>query len=334
MAGLVEHEPMYRHTTFQIGGPAEVFVQPRNLGAFMTALQAARESGLPLTVIGRGSNLLVRDEGVPGVVLCTCGMNGVRVEGRRVIAEAGATMAQLAQAALHAGLTGAEFAAGIPGTVGGGVFMNAGAYDGEMSGIVTRSVYMDEDGGSRALSGAEQAFGYRTSIYKQHPEWVIIEAECLLKPGDRSVYMDEDGGSRALSGAEQAFGYRTSIYKQHPEWVIIEAECLLKPGDPAEIRAKMDDFARRRREKQPLNFPSAGSTFKRPEGYFAGRLIEGAGLKGASVGGAQVSEKHAGFVINHGGATCADVTALIEHIQKTVFDRFGVHLECEVRTIG
>lgn len=285
--GLVEHEPMYRHTTFQIGGPAEVFVQPRNLGAFMTALQVARESGLPLTVIGRGSNLLVRDEGVPGVVLCTCGMNGVRVEGRRVIAEAGATMAQLAQAALHAGLTGAEFAAGIPGTVGGGVFMNAGAYDGEMSGIVTRSVYMDENGGSCALSGAEQAFGYRTSIYKQHPEWVIIEAECLLKP-----------------------------------------------GDPAEIRAKMDDFARRRREKQPLNFPSAGSTFKRPEGYFAGRLIEGAGLKGASVGGAQVSEKHAGFVINHGGATCADVTALIEHIQKTVFDRFGVHLECEVRTIG
>lgn len=285
--GLVEHEPMYRHTTFQIGGPAEVFVQPRNLGAFMTALQVARESGLPLTVIGRGSNLLVRDEGVPGVVLCTCGMNGVRVEGRRVIAEAGATMAQLAQAALHAGLTGAEFAAGIPGTVGGGVFMNAGAYDGEMSGIVTRSVYMDENGGSCALPGAEQAFGYRTSIYKQHPEWVIIEAECLLKP-----------------------------------------------GDPAEIRAKMDDFARRRREKQPLNFPSAGSTFKRPEGYFAGRLIEGAGLKGASVGGAQVSEKHAGFVINHGGATCADVTALIEHIQKTVFDRFGVHLECEVRTIG
>ena len=285
--GLVEHEPMYRHTTFQIGGPAEVFVQPRNLGAFMTALQVARESGLPLTVIGRGSNLLVRDEGVPGVVLCTCGMNGVRVEGRRVIAEAGATMAQLAQAALHAGLTGAEFAAGIPGTVGGGVFMYAGAYDGEMSGIVTRSVYMDENGGSCALSGAEQAFGYRTSIYKQHPEWVIIEAECLLKP-----------------------------------------------GDPAEIRAKMDDFARRRREKQPLNFPSAGSTFKRPEGYFAGRLIEGAGLKGASVGGAQVSEKHAGFVINHGGATCADVTALIEHIQKTVFDRFGVHLECEVRTIG
>ena len=285
--GLIEGEPMYRHTTFQIGGAAEVFVQPRNLGAFMTALQAARESGLPLTVIGRGSNLRVRDEGVPGVVLCTCGMNGVRVEGCRVIAEAGASMAQFAYAALRAGLTGAEFAAGIPGTVGGGVFMNAGAYDGQMADIVTRSVFMDGEGGSRVLTGAEQGFGYRTSIYKQHPDWVIIEAECVLKP-----------------------------------------------GDPGEIRAKMDDFARRRREKQPLNFPSAGSTFKRPEGHFAGRLIEDAGLKGASVGGAQVSEKHAGFVINHGGATCADVTALIAHIQKTVLERFGVQLECEVRLIG
>lgn len=285
--GLIEGEPMSRHTTFQIGGAAEIFVQPRNLGAFMTALQAARESGLPLTVIGRGSNLLVRDEGVPGVVLCTCGMNGVRVEGRHVIAEAGASMAQLAQAALRAGLTGAEFAAGIPGTVGGGVFMNAGAYDGQMADIVTRSVFMDGEGGSRSLTGEEHAFGYRASAYKQHPDWVIIEAECVLKP-----------------------------------------------GDPAEIRAKMDDFARRRREKQPLNFPSAGSTFKRPEGYFAGRLIEDAGLKGASVGGAQVSEKHAGFVINHGGATCADVTALIEHIQKIVLEQFGVKLECEVRLIG
>ncbi|MBP3311590.1 MAG: UDP-N-acetylmuramate dehydrogenase [Butyricicoccus sp.] len=285
--GLIEREPMSRHTTFQIGGAAEIFVQPRNLGAFMTALQAARESGLPLTVIGRGSNLLVRDEGVPGVVLCTCGMNGVRVEGRRVIAEAGASMAQLAQAALRAGLTGAEFAAGIPGTVGGGVFMNAGAYDGQMADIVTRSVFMDGEGGSWSLTGEEHAFGYRASVYKQHPDWVIIEAECVLKP-----------------------------------------------GDPAEIRAKMDDFARRRREKQPLNFPSAGSTFKRPEGYFAGRLIEDAGLKGASVGGAQVSEKHAGFVINHGGATCADVTALIEHIQKIVLEQFGVKLECEVRLIG
>ena len=285
--GLLQNEPMHHHTTFQIGGAAEIFVRPRNLGAFMTALQAARESNAPLTVIGRGSNLLVKDAGVPGIVLCTCGMNGVRVEGRRVIAEAGATMAQFAQAALHAGLTGAEFAAGIPGTIGGGVFMNAGAYDGQMADIVTRSVFMDEEGGSRVLCGAEHAFGYRGSIYKEHPGWVIIEIECVLKP-----------------------------------------------GDPAEIRAKMEEFSRRRREKQPLNFPSAGSTFKRPQGYFAGRLIEDAGLKGASVGGAQVSEKHAGFIINHGGATCADVTALIERVQQTVFEKFGVRLECEVRLIG
>lgn len=285
--GLIEQEPLRLHTTFQIGGNAEIFAQPRNLGAFLTALQAARESGLPLTVIGRGSNLLVRDEGVAGVVLCTCGMNGVRVEGNRVIAEAGATMKQMAYAALHAGLAGAEFAAGIPGTVGGGVFMNAGAYGGQMDSVVTRSVYVD---------GA--------------------------------------GSSRVLTGAAHAFGYRRSAYKDNPDWVIIEAELTLKPGDPEEIRAKMNDFARRRREKQPLNFPSAGSVFKRPEGCFAGQLIEDAGLKGKTIGGAQVSEKHAGFIINHGGATCADVTALIAQIQKTVYEKFGVHLECEIRTIG
>ena len=284
---LREGEPMSRHTTFQIGGPAGVFVQPRNLGAFMTVLQAARESGLPLTVIGRGSNLLVRDEGVEGVALCTCGLNGVRVTGSRIVAEAGATMAQLAQAALHAGLTGAEFAAGIPGTVGGGVFMNAGAYGGQIADLTVRSVFIDGEGKSRALTGAEHAFGYRASVYRKHPDWVILETEFALKP-----------------------------------------------GNPAEIRAKMDDFARRRREKQPLNYPSAGSTFKRPEGYFAGQLIEQAGLKGASSGGAQVSEKHAGFIINQGGATSADVMALIARIQDTVREKFGVQLECEVRVIG
>lgn len=285
--GLRKDEPLRLHTTFQIGGAAEFFVQPRNLGAFMTALQTARESGLPLTVIGRGSNLLVKDTGIRGVVLCTCGMNGVRVEGNRVIAEAGATMKQMAFAALHAGLTGAEFAAGIPGTVGGGVFMNAGAYGGQMENIATRSVFVDGEGASRILTGGEHQFAYRMSAYKQHPDWVIIEAELALEK-----------------------------------------------GDPAAIRAKMDDFAKRRREKQPLNFPSAGSVFKRPEGFFAGQLIEEAGLKGVSIGGAQVSEKHAGFIINHGGATCADVTNLIAHVQKTVLERFGIPLECEVRTIG
>lgn len=286
--GLIEGEPMKNHTTFQIGGPADVFVQPRSLAAFICTLTAARDAGLPVTVIGRGSNLLVSDTGVDGVVLCTCGLNAVRVEGSRIYAQAGATLAQVAKAALHAGLTGAEFAAGIPGTVGGGVFMNAGAYGGQMADIVTRSVYVDGQGGSCALDSAQA----------------------------------------------HAFGYRTSIYKQHPDWVAVEAEFTLEPGDPEAIRAAMDDYARRRREKQPLNYPSAGSTFKRPEGYFAGRLIEDAGLKGASVGGAQVSEKHAGFVINQGSATCQDVSALIEHIQKTIYEKFGVQLECEVRRIG
>lgn len=285
--GLIQREPLNLHTTFQIGGDAEIFAQPCHVDAFMTALQTARASGLPLTIIGRGSNLLVRDEGIAGVVLCTCGMNGVRVEGNRVIAEAGATMKQMAYAALHAGLAGAEFAAGIPGTIGGGVFMNAGAYGGQMDSIVTRSVYVDGKGDTRALTGQEHAFGYRKSAYKENTDWIIIEAELTLQP-----------------------------------------------GKPEEIQAKMTDFARRRREKQPLNFPSAGSVFKRPEGGFAGQLIENAGLKGKSIGGAQVSEKHAGFIINQGGATCADVTALIAHIQKTVYDKFGVHLECEVRTIG
>ena len=285
--GLIEGEPMKKHTTFQIGGPAEIFVQPRSLGAFLTVFTAARATGAPLTVVGRGSNLLGSDAGVEGIVLCTCGINGVRVEGNHIRAEAGATLAQVAQAALHAGLTGAEFAAGIPGTVGGGVFMNAGAYDGQLADLVTQSVYLDETGASRVLRGEEHRFGYRMSAYKEHPDWVVMEAEFALQP-----------------------------------------------GDPAQIRAKMDDFARRRREKQPLNYPSAGSTFKRPEGYFAGRLIEDAGLKGASVGGAQVSEKHAGFVINQGNATCADVAGLIAHIQQTVYEKFGVRLECEVRRIG
>lgn len=285
--GFIRRQPLKLHTTFQIGGEAEIFAQPCSRAAFMAALRAAREMGLPLHIIGRGSNLLVQDEGVAGVVLCTCGMSGVRVEGECIIAEAGASMKQMALAALEAGLTGAEFAAGIPGTIGGGVFMNAGAYGGQMENIVTRSVYVDGEG----------------EIGSLHAE-------------------------------QHAFGYRKSAYKENPDHVILEAEFRLQPGNPAAIRAKMNDFARRRREKQPLNFPSAGSVFKRPEGKFAGQLIENAGLKGKTIGGAQVSEKHAGFIINQGDATCADVTALIAHIQKTVYDMFGVHLECEVRTIG
>lgn len=281
------NEPMSAHTTFQIGGPAQVFVQPRTERALLGALCAAAKAGGGPIVIGRGSNLLVRDEGVSGVVICTCGLNGVHVEENRIIAGAGATLSQVAQAAFHAGLTGAEFAAGIPGTLGGGVYMNAGAYDGQMADLVAASIYADPEG-------------------KLH----------------------------RLEGAAQGFGYRSSIYRGHPDWTVVSAELELKPGDPAAIGNKMADFAQRRREKQPLNYPSAGSTFKRPAGYFAGQLIEQAGLKGLRIGGAQVSEKHAGFLVNLGGATCADMLSLIEAVKQRVAAQSGVKLECEIRLIG
>ncbi len=286
-AGIIENEPMCKHTTFQVGGNAEIFAKPRNIGAFMTVLQAAKECQMPLTVIGRGSNLLVSDNGIKGLVLCTCGISGIKVEGSRIIADAGATMAQLARAAYNSGLTGAEFAAGIPGTVGGGVFMNAGAYDGQLSDLVVQSVFMDEEGNSRRITNIEHRFAYRNSIFKHHPDWIIIQTEFVLKPANQQ-----------------------------------------------DIKDKMDDFAQRRRNKQPLNYPSAGSTFKRPQGHFAGKLIEDAGLKGARMGGAMVSEKHAGFVVNIGNATCQDVAGLIGHIQQTVKNQFNVELECEVRILG
>ena len=246
-----------------------------------------RGAGVPLYVIGRGSNLLVRDEGVRGAVLCTAEMHEITITGSStIVAEAGASLFSIASTALRQGLAGAEFAAGIPGTLGGAVFMNAGAYGGQMADLIMRTHYLDSDG----------------------------------KPG-------------VIEGDAHGFGYRESIFKAHPDWTILRAELRLAPGSPASIREKMQDYAQRRREKQPLEFPSAGSTFKRPEGYFAGKLIQDSGLMGYAVGGAQVSEKHAGFLINRGGATCADMLALIEHVQKTVLQNFGVELQCEVRLI-
>lgn len=282
-----KNEPMAQHTTFQIGGPADVFLLPHTAQAFAESIRMARVCAVPLIRIGRGSNLLVGDQGIRGAVVSTCALNGVRVHGDQVIAEAGATLAQVAQAALRAELSGLEFAAGIPGTVGGGVFMNAGAYGGQMSDVVTRTLYMDRSGHTHLLCGEEHKFGYRTSVF----------------------------------GANE-------------DWTVIGVEMRLQKGEAKQIKEKMDDFAARRREKQPLNYPSAGSTFKRPEGHFAGQLIEQAGMKGAVVGGAQVSAKHAGFIVNCGGATCADVEALIAKVQQAVLQNSGVHLECEVRRLG
>ena len=281
------NEPMSRHTTFAIGGPADLFVMPKTIAELTTALSVVREHELPLLVLGNGSNMLVSDDGVRGTVICTIGLDEVRVgEDCRVTAEAGALLSRVARRAQRAGLTGAEFSAGIPGRLGGAVFMNAGAYDGQMAGIV-----------------------------------------------EKTEYLDGVGARHVLEGEAHGFGYRRSAFRAHPEWTVLRSTLRLRPGDPTAIQLKMADLAQRRRDKQPLNYPSAGSTFKRPEGYFAGRLIEDAGLKGVSVGGAQVSEKHAGFLINRGGASCDDMLRLIELVQSRVREAFGVELECEVRII-
>lgn len=284
---VMADEPMRRHTTFAIGGPADLFVVPKTPEQLTKALRVIRDCGLPLLLLGNGSNMLVSDAGYRGAVVCMTEMDDVRaVEDGRLIAQAGALLGRVSRRAQRAGLTGAEFAGGIPGSVGGAVFMNAGAYDGQMAGIVEKTEYLDGEGEMHTLVGEEHCFGYRTSAFRTHPEWTVV---------------------------------RTTM--------------RLHPGDPAAILDKMNDLAQRRRDKQPLNFPSAGSTFKRPEGYFAGRLIEDAGLKGMTVGGAQVSEKHAGFLINRGGATCDDMLRLIELVQQRVREQFGVELECEVRIV-
>lgn len=285
---ILKDEPMRRHTTFAIGGPADLFIQPKTRRELAGALSVLRERGILFLLLGNGSNMLVADAGIRGAVVCTTELDEVRIgeDGYTLTAEAGALLGRVARRAQRAGLTGAEFAGGIPGSVGGAVFMNAGAYDGQMAGVV-----------------------------------------------EQTEYLDEAGETHTLTGEEHGFAYRGSVFRAHPDWTVVRSTLRLQPGDPAAILDKMNDFAQRRRDKQPLNFPSAGSTFKRPEGYFAGRLIEDAGLKGFSVGAAQVSEKHAGFLINRGGATCDDMLRLIELVQQRVREQFGVQLECEVRII-
>jgi len=277
-------EPLCHHTTFRIGGPADLFLEPKDEETLRFLLGRAKDEGIRTLVIGRGSNLLFSDQGFRGAVICTSGLRSVRIEDNRITAGAGCTLASCANAAQSASLAGMEFAHGIPGSVGGAVFMNAGAYDGEIAGILVRSRYYD-------------------------------------------LERDEFG---ELDNTEHRFGYRESVYRAHPEWVILSAEFQLLSGNSGEIRAKMDDLMARRTEKQPLEYPSAGSTFKRYPGRYTAQMIDEAGLKGYSVGGAQVSEKHAGFVINRGGATAKDVLALIGHIRKAIFEKFGIHIETEV----
>ena len=284
---VVQDEPLSRHCSFRIGGPAKRMAFPVN-GEQMVLLQAfAEECGARTVLLGRGSNVLFPDAGLDALVISTEKMDEITSpEPGLYVARAGATLNRLALAACRDGYTGLEFAHGIPGSVGGGVCMNAGAYDGELRQVI---------------------------------EWVEV------------LFPDE--GVKKIPCGEMDFAYRHSLLSNRPDAIVLRAAFRLQKGDSSAIRGKMDEFMQRRKASQPLEFPSAGSTFKRPAGHFAGRLIEEAECKGLTVGGAQVSEKHAGFVINYDGATGEDVRNLIKEVQSRVFERSGVMLEPEVRII-
>ncbi|MBQ8208243.1 MAG: UDP-N-acetylmuramate dehydrogenase [Clostridia bacterium] len=281
-------EPLSAHSSFRIGGNADYFARPADEASFTALIEAAKVSKTPFCVIGSGSNILFSDKGFRGVIITTHGLKNIEINGTAVRAGSGVTLPILSSKAQRESLDGMRFMCGIPGTVGGGVFMNAGAYGGEISDILTGSRYYDTDSGE------------------------ICE----------------------LSANEHDFAYRHSSYMDHPERIILSADFALKNGDPDEIKAECDELLRRRAEKQPLEFPSAGSTFKRYPGFFTAQLIDECGLKGYTVGGAQVSQKHAGFVINRGGATAADVLALVDHIKTVIRSKHGIDIECEIRFIG
>ena len=277
--------PMAPHTSFRIGGPADVALFPRTSEKLYQALSILRKAKIPTLVIGNGSNVVFADDGYRGAVVFTGKCRKIEVQEDIIQADAGVSLSALASAARDEGLSGLEFAFGIPGTLGGAVYMNAGAYGGSMSDVCISSSYYDLQTGKLV----------------------------------------------SLSGGEQKFGYRKSIYQCHPERIILGATLKLNRGDRKKITEQMRTYWDKRRASQPLDLPNAGSTFKRPEGYFAGKLIEDCGLKGLTVGGAQVSTKHAGFIVNVGGATCEDVKRLIEQIKTTVLQQTGVELECEIK---
>lgn len=284
---ILMDEPMSEHTTFAVGGPADVLVLPKSVKEMSLAIRAARSLELPVTVLGGGSNVLVRDGGIRGVVIQLNQMMKVlSCNGTKILASAGYMMKDVCQFAQEQGLTGIEFACGIPGTLGGAVFMNAGAYGGEMSHVVSRVRTVNSTGGVHTYNAPNLGFSYRQSRFQKSQEFVV------------------------------------------------EIELTLRQGNKAEIQQEMDNLMQKRRSKQPLEMHSAGSTFKRPPGYFAGTLIDQTGLKGLSCGDAQVSTKHAGFVVNTGHASARDVLQVIHEVQKRVEKAHGVHLEPEVRIIG
>ncbi len=280
-------EPMSKHTSFKIGGPADIFIQPASIEELLVALEVSRASNCPYFIIGNGSNLLVRDKGFRGVIIQIYKhWNTVKVTGEKVYAQAGILLTKLAKIMIQHSLQGFEFASGIPGTLGGAVFMNAGAYGGEMKQVVESVEVIDDKGRLTMLSNQALDFGYRSS----------------------------------------------SI--QNKDMIVVSATLDLKKGRTSDIIERIEELKKKRKEKQPLEWPSAGSAFKRPEGYYAGKLIMDSDLKGFQIGGACVSEKHCGFIINKKQACAKDVIKLIEHIQLTVRERFGVNLSTEIRIIG
>lgn len=284
---VIFDEPMSKHTTFRIGGPADVFAMPETYEQIGEILKLCKAEGLPFFVLGNGSNLLVSDKGYRGVIIqMDRNMQEIRLEGNTIRACAGALLSSIAVAARNASLTGFEFAGGIPGTLGGACVMNAGAYGGEMKDVLKEVMVMTRDGEVLTLPAEKLEMGYRTSIIKK-------------------------------------MGY-----------LVLEAVISLEKGDEEAIRDRMKELSDLRTQKQPLDLPSAGSTFKRPEGYFAGKLIMDSGLRGCRIGGAQVSEKHCGFVVNAGGATAGDVRALMDHVIQVVKEKHGVTLEPEVKFLG
>lgn len=286
-AKVLVQEPMASHTTFRIGGPADYFVMPETVEELAAVLKLCKEEQMPYFILGNGSNLLVGDKGFRGVVIQLYkNFDGIQIDETKVTAKAGAMLIRVAKESGKAGLTGLEFASGIPGTIGGAMVMNAGAYGGEMKDVVTAVTVLTKEGDIKNLTGDEMNFRYRGSVV-------------------------EDEG-----------------------YIVLEAVMELKEGNLEEIQARIDELSIQRKTKQPIEYPSAGSTFKRPEGYFAGKLIQDAQLRGYRVGGAQVSEKHCGFVINAGGATAADVMQLMQDVSDKVNAQFGVTLEPEVKRVG
>lgn len=283
---VFQNEPLKKYTFTKTGGNADLLVLPTSYNEVEAIYKYAKQHEIPLTILGNGSNLIIRDGGIRGIVMILTMLNKILVDGNRIIAQSGATIIDVSRTALAYELTGLEFACGIPGTAGGALFMNAGAYGGEVKDVLESAIVLDEEGNLLTLSKEDFDFGYRTSAFAKK------------------------------------------------QFCVLEGTFYCEKGRPEEIKAKMDELTFMRESKQPLEYPSCGSVFKRPPGHFAGKLIQDSNLQGVQIGGVQVSTKHAGFMVNVDHGTASDYVALIKHVQKTVFEQFGVELETEVKIIG